>query len=155
MDKKEIVTKENVMKIKNVRSNLITKTLSIVLAVILGHTILFAQSVSAHPNVDKEAQLAEKVRVGINKLGAGEDAHIEIKLKDKTKLAGYVSEVKGASFVVKDPQTGASTSVAYSDVKQAHGKHLSTGAKIAIGVGIGAGIVAIVVTIVLISAFSA
>ena len=70
-------------------------------------------------------------------------------------MTGYVSEIKEASFVVKDSKTGNNTSVAYSDVKQVHGKHLSTGAKIAIGVGIGAGILAVVVIVLLASAFAA
>ena len=156
MGKKEIITEENVMK-KGllVRSDLITKTLSMVLAVLLGHTFLFARPVSAHTSIDKQAQFTEKVRVGINTFGIGEDARIEVKLKDKSKVAGYVSEIKEASFVVKNPQTGVNTSVDYSDVKQVRGKHLSTGAKIAIGVGIGAGILAVVVIIVLASAFAA
>jgi hypothetical protein len=138
-----------------VRSDLITKTLSIVLTVLLGHAFLFAKPVSAHSSVEKQAQFAEKVRVGINNLGTGEDARIEVKLKDKSKVTGYVEEIKESSFVVKDSKTGANTSVAYSDVKQVQGKHLSTGAKIAIGVGIGAGIVSVVVVILLVSAFAA
>ena len=64
MGKKENITEENVMKkVSLVSSNLITKTLSIVLAVLLGHTFLFAQPVSAHTTVDKQTQFAEKVRV--------------------------------------------------------------------------------------------
>jgi hypothetical protein len=32
------------------------------------------------------------VKEGIHKLGTGLDARIEVKLRDKTKLKGYVSE---------------------------------------------------------------
>jgi hypothetical protein len=51
---------------------------------------------------EKEARLAAKVKEGIRKLGTGPDARVEIKLRDKTKLKGYVSEAAEDSFVIVD-----------------------------------------------------
>jgi len=90
---------------------------------------------------EKEARFAEKVKSEIAKLGAGPGARVEIKLRDKTKLKGHISEVGDESFAVVDSKTGSTTTVTYSQVKQVKGNNLSTGAAIAIGIGIGIGIV--------------
>jgi len=85
---------------------------------------------------EKETRLAGKVKEGISKLGTGPAAHIEVKLRDKTKLKGYVSEAGEDSFVIADEKTGAVSSVPYSQVQQVKGNNLSKAAKIAIGVGV-------------------
>ena len=101
---------------------------------------------------EKEARFAERVKAGIAELGTGPDALVEVKLRDKTKLKGYVSEVSGEQFVVADAKTGAATPVAYAQVKQVRGHNLSTGARIAIGVAVvvgllvAAAVLAVVVT---------
>jgi hypothetical protein len=81
---------------------------------------------------EKEAKLAANVKSGINKLGAGPAARVEIKLRDKTKIKGYVQEIADDIFVVVDDRTGATTTIAYPQVKQVKGNNLSTGAKFAI-----------------------
>jgi hypothetical protein len=85
---------------------------------------------------EKENRFAEKVKEGISKLGTGVEARIEVKLQDKTKLKGYVSEAGENSFVIVDEKTGATSTVTYGQVKQVKGNNLSTAAEIAIGVGI-------------------
>jgi len=47
-------------------------------------------------------------------------------------------------FTVIDSKTGMATTVAYPQVKSVKGNNLSTGAKIAIGVGIGAALLFII-----------
>lgn len=84
---------------------------------------------------EKEAQFVKRVREGIAKLGVGEEARIEVKLRDATKLNGYVGEANVESFTVVDAKTGTATRVAYAQVKGVKGNNLSEGAKIAIGVG--------------------
>jgi len=98
---------------------------------------------------DKETRFAEKVKEGIGKLGTGADARIEVKLRDKTKLKGYVSEAGEDSFVIVDEKTNATSRVAYSQVKQVKGKNLSTAAEIALGVGVI--LLPIVIVVLLIS----
>jgi hypothetical protein len=85
---------------------------------------------------EKEARFVEKVKESINRLGTGETARVEVKLHDKTKLKGYISQAGDESFVVVDAKTGAATKVAYPQVKQVKGNNLSKGAQIAIAVGI-------------------
>ena len=85
---------------------------------------------------EKEIRFAEKVKAGISKLGTGAEARIEVKLRDKTKLKGYVSEAGADSFVVVDEKTGATSTVNYAQVKQVKGHNLSTAAEIALGVGV-------------------
>lgn len=90
----------------------------------------------ARSKEEQETRLAEKVKEGISKIGTGAAAHVEVKLRDKTKLKGYVSEAREDSFVIVDEKTNATSTVAYSQVQQVKGNNLSTAAKIAIGVGV-------------------
>jgi hypothetical protein len=123
------------------------KILSVALAALL------IQLVCAYPafaggDAKKELEKAEKVRAGIARLGTGPDARVKIKLRDKTKLEGYVSDAGSDQFTVTDIKTGVATSVEYGQVKQVKGNNLSTGAKIAIGVGIGIGAVLLIIYLI-------
>ena len=93
---------------------------------------------------EKQARFAEKVKASVLKFGTGETARVKIKLRDKTKLAGYIGAADGEGFTVIDSKTGMATTVAYPQVKSVQGHNLSTGAKIAIGVGIAAAIIFII-----------
>jgi hypothetical protein len=93
---------------------------------------------------EKQARFAEKVKASVLKLGTGEAARVKIKLRDKTKLAGYISAADDEGFTVIDSKTGMATTMAYPQVKSVQGHNLSTGAKIAIGVGIAAAIIFII-----------
>lgn len=110
-------------------------------ALLVGLLIQLAciQPASAATRAEKEARFTEKVKAGIAKLGTGPQAVVEVKLRDKTKLNGYISEATDDYFVVMD-MTGNSTQVAYPQVKGVKGNNLSTGAKIAIGVALIGGI---------------
>jgi hypothetical protein len=90
----------------------------------------------AAANPESEAKLAAKVKSAIAKLGTGPEARVEVRLRDKTKLKGYVQAANENSFSVVDEKTGNTTDVPYPQVKSVKGNNLSTGAKIAIGVGI-------------------
>ncbi len=85
------------------------------------------------------------MKAGIVQLGVGEETYVRVKLRDKTKLAGYISEARAESFVVTDLGTSEATTVAYADVKKVKGHNLSTGAKVAIGAGIVVGVVMLIV----------
>ena len=90
----------------------------------------------AKTDASKEARFEEQVKESIRKLGTGEAARVEVKLKDKTKLKGYVAEATEAGFSVVDAKTGAATHVAYPQVQKVKGHNLSTGAKVAIALGV-------------------
>jgi hypothetical protein len=93
---------------------------------------------------EKQARFTEKVKANVLKLGTGEAARVKVKLQDKTKLEGYISAANGEGFIVTNPKTGVATQVAYPQVKSVKGNNLSTGAKIAIGVGIAAAVIFII-----------
>ena len=83
---------------------------------------------------EKEAKFAEKVKTEIAKLGVGKDSKIKVKLKDGTKLKGYVSEITNNGFSVTNEKNGAINTVSYSNAKQVKGNNLSSGTVILIGV---------------------
>ena len=97
---------------------------------------------------EKENRLAAKVKEGISKLGTGPEARVEVKLRDKRKLKGYVSEAGDDSFVIVDEKTNEPSRVTYPQVKQVKGNNLSTAAEIAIGVGVILLPIAIVVLLI-------
>lgn len=103
--------------------------------------------VLAKSDPEKETPKVQKVRAGIFSLGTGPDARIKVKLKDKTKLEGYIKEAGNENFVITDAKTGTNTAVAYPQVKTAQGQNLTKGAKIAIGVGIAAAVVIVILFI--------
>ncbi len=115
------------------------KILSLAL-VILVINLAFGVTAFAGTKADKEAKFAAKVRNELAKLGTGTDARVEVKLRDKTKLKGYISQINENSFVVVADNTNTPTEVLYPQTKQVKGNNLSTGAKIAIGIGIGVAI---------------
>ncbi|HEY0004734.1 MAG TPA: hypothetical protein VGB17_07960 [Pyrinomonadaceae bacterium] len=111
------------------------------MALLLGAVGL--RPVYADSKAEKEARFAEKVKEGIGKLGTGAAARVEVKLRDQRKLKGYIGEAGEDSFSVVDDKTGAATRVAYPQVQKVKGNNLSTGAKIAIGLGVAVTILVI------------
>jgi len=111
-------------------------------------TMATAPSVLAKSKAEKEAERAEKVKAGVARLGVGKEARIAVKLRDKTRVSGYISHADEDSFVVTDIKTGATTEVAYTDVTQAKGQNLSTGATIAIAVGLAVFVTMLVIYLV-------
>ena len=106
--------------------------------VLVGFLLSVAGVTLAHAGSkeEKATRFAEKVKEGISKLGTGADARVEVKLRDKTKLKGYVSEADADSFVVVDEKTNTISRVTYAQVKQVKGNNHSTAVEIAIGVAL-------------------
>ncbi|HET6854971.1 MAG TPA: hypothetical protein VFH46_21900 [Pyrinomonadaceae bacterium] len=98
----------------------------------------------AESKEEKQARFAEKVKANVLKLGTGESTRVKVKLRDQAKLEGYISDAGAETFVVTNRKTGVATAVAYAQVKSVQGNNLSTGAKIAIGVGIAAAVIFII-----------
>ena len=98
----------------------------------------------AESKEEKQARFAEKVKANVLKLGTGESTRVKVKLRDQAKLEGYISDADAETFVVTNRKTGVATAVAYAQVKSVQGNNLSTGAKIAIGVGIAAAVIFII-----------
>jgi hypothetical protein len=121
------------------------KYMSLVLVGMLLNLTFYSTAIA---NTEKDAKFAEKVKTNIVKLGIGQNARIKVKLKDGTKLKGYVSQINENSFVVTNETNGMTTEVPYPQAKQVKGNNMSTGVKIAIGIGILIGIVVVLALIV-------
>ena len=100
--------------------------------------VLLVQLACAYPlmaaDSKKDSDKTEKVRAAIFKLGTGPEARVKIKMKDNTKLEGYISEAGPDHFILVDKKTGAAVMLEYSNVRQIVGSNASRGMKIAIGV---------------------
>jgi len=112
----------------------------LVSASILATSLAF-QSAQAQAGRDPDA--AAKARVKVEKLDAGSNAGVEVKLQDGTKLKGYVSAREQDSFTVTDRKTGASSVVRYAEVSEVKksGGGLSTKSWIIIGSAIAGTVV--------------
>jgi len=67
----------------------------------------------------KNPQTTEQARAKVRQIGTGQKARVEVRLRDRTKLKGYVSGADSEdSFTVTDSKTGAARSVAYADVER-------------------------------------
>ena len=119
------------------------KLVSLLLVVLLINT---AQPATVHA-ASKEAKgdrFAERVREDVRRLGTGAAALVEVRLKDKTRVKGYIREAGANGFSIVD-ERGASHTVFYPQVRKVKGNNLSTGARIAIGVAVVGAILTIVV----------
>ena len=105
---------------------MLKKTLSMLLVVLVINLAALPSVFANGSNPEKEAKFAAKVKAEILKLGAGTESKVKIKLKDGTKLKGYLSEISETGFVVTD-ETGKSNTVPYPSVKQASGGNTKTG----------------------------
>ncbi|HEX8091137.1 MAG TPA: hypothetical protein VF762_19940 [Blastocatellia bacterium] len=117
------------------------RTMAVLIAALVAFMTIGPVPAGASSKAEKDARHAERVRAGVLKLGLGPDARATVRLRDKTKVTGYVSKVEDASFVITDIKTAGATTIAYPDVVQVKGNNLSTRTKIAIGVGIAVGVI--------------
>lgn len=125
---------------------MLKKITTIAITLLLALTLTGQRQTLASSKAERQARATEKVKAGILKLGVGQQARVTVKMNDKTKVAGYVSEIQNDHFVVTDLNSSATTTIAYAGVAQVKGNNLSTGAKVAIWVG-----VAVAVAIILYS----
>jgi hypothetical protein len=86
---------------------------------------------------------AEKIKEGVEKLGSGKDSVVKVKLRDKTKIKGYISNIGENSFTIIDKNEKA-TVVNYTNVKQIKGNNLHAGVWIAIGFGVAMAVIGII-----------
>lgn len=114
---------------------MLKKYLTLVLTILIIN-FSFSTLAFADTKEEKESKLVEKIKIGVSKLGTGKDALVEVKLKDGTKVKGYIREITNDHFVVMDAKTGTEMPIPYPNAKQVKGNNLSTGVKIAIGAAI-------------------
>jgi hypothetical protein len=91
---------------------LIKKHLALTLSLIITALSLALPS----PSIAQSNPEIEKVRARVQVLSASKDTQVEVKFVDKTKVKGYITAVEPVTFTLKDRKTGASQSIAYSEV---------------------------------------
>lgn len=120
--------------------------LSFLIAVVLAcgtisQPVLASQGKSQVPTV-------EAVKSKIARQGIGAKAKATIKLKNGTKVKGYVAQAGEEDFVMRDRKTDAPTTIRYEDVlKVEENRGHSTARNIAIGVAVGVGAVLAIIGI--------
>ncbi len=128
---------------------MLKKYLSLTLVIIL-FQLFNTGPISAMPAARKELT-PEQVRKSIEKLGTGEKARAIVKLRDGTVHKGFVYDAGDNSFTLLEEKTAQKITVAYADVIGLKGKNMSTGAKVALGVGLAAAGLAIVGSILVLA----
>ncbi|HYG97559.1 MAG TPA: hypothetical protein VD837_00400 [Terriglobales bacterium] len=86
-------------------------------------------------SLERSRAKAERLRRELINMGTGPHAQIELILRDKTQVKGYLAEVTDTYFIMVDPQTQDEVQIAYPQVAKARGHNLSSGVKFAIGAG--------------------
>ena len=123
----------------------------VIFSVLITLSLLTPVQIRSQSGQDKLVTNAGKFKEKIRKLGTGPDARVKVKLHDKTVYQGYVSEIRDDRFVVTDA-SGKTHTVQYIEVNSLGGRNLSSGTKVAIGIGIGAGIVLAVLGLIVANA---
>jgi len=114
---------------------------------------LLAQASSAMPSTPggpttQDATSTEQVKGKVARAGLGEKARVTVRLKDSTKIKGYISQAREDDFIVRDRKTDEPAIIRYGDVaKIENNRGHSTAKAVAIGVGAGVGAVFLVLGI--------
>ena len=87
-------------------------------AILLSGALLLAASGirPVQAQAENNVQPAEQTRAKVQKIGVGKDARAEVRLRDNSRLKGYISAAGEDSFTITDRKTGAARTVAYADV---------------------------------------
>ena len=94
---------------------MIKRTLAIALACSL---LVSAAPLASAQTTKEDAKRAARAREALAPYGTGKDARVAVRLRDKSELKGYISEKDDRSFVVTNPETGASARVLYTEVEK-------------------------------------
>ena len=84
---------------------------------------------------DSETRATQKIKIRVAEIGTGGKV-IEVKFKDKTKIKGYITEIKEDGFVLVSKKNGASTDISYDKVKNIQ-PILATSRKVGLAVAAG------------------
>jgi uncharacterized protein (DUF58 family) len=115
--------------------------LKIMVTLVLIYALVFtAAPVLAATRAEAQAQSTEQVKAKVAQLGTGQKARATVRLKNGTKLKGYIEQSGEQEFVLRDKETGSSVRVLYTDVEKVEErKGHSTAKWVGIGAAIGAG----------------
>jgi hypothetical protein len=114
------------------------KLFTLALASLVLNLFIVAPAVNGKTQEDETKHL-NKVRGQIARIGTGPKASVEIRLRDETKLKGFIGESDETHFVVVDTKTGARTRLEYPQVQKVYSYRLVNGFKTALVAGIAIG----------------
>ena len=100
--------------------------------------------VSAQSPAERETQQAGKVKTRVTKLGTGKQARVEVKLKDNTKLKGYIGEIAEEHFTLIDSKHGTITPVPYIQVQEIKNTNHSAAYALGLGAAVVGGLLLVV-----------
>ena len=115
-------------------------------------THLGARPIPVHAQDHRQEKSIERVKAKVAKLGTGEQARVEVTLKDGKRPKGYIYQAGQDEFVITENKTQTNITVAYGEVAEVlrnKGHAKST----AIVLGVTAGVGVIVVLLLLRSAY--
>ncbi len=93
------------------------------LVVLLVNLALAPSAFAKSAENNKELKFIEKLKTNIQSQGVGVNSKTQLKLKDGTKLKGYISEINDGGIVVVNEKNDQNISVPYPQVKQAKGNN--------------------------------
>ena len=105
--------------------------------VLIGSLFLFFPGHLLARSRKDDALSVEKIKTKITRLGVGEKARAQIKLRNGQKIKGFVSNAGDDNFNFTDRKSGQTTTIAYADVVDVQKPGMSKRTKIFIGVAIG------------------
>ena len=108
-------------------------------AIVLGLSLLSLGLLPVGAQTAQESLAASKTRSHVYKLGVGPKSRVEVRLRDNTRIKGYIADADQNSFTVKDEKTGAMQTLSYGDVGEVKkpGGGLSTKSWRMIGAAVG------------------
>ena len=96
------------------------------LILIISAIHIFVQfSAFAQTQNDKDLRLVLNVKNTIARVGTEPNRKLKVRLRDGTKLKGYITEIKDDHFALLDTKSGKVVSVEYSQVSEARRDGLS------------------------------
>ena len=99
---------------------------------------------SAQSPREKEPQQADIIKARVTRLGMGRQARVEVKLKDNTKLKGYIGQIAEDKFALIDPKHGTVTPIPYDQVQQIKNTNYKGWYALGFGAAIIGGVMALV-----------
>lgn len=105
--------------------------------VIVGSLFLFFPGHMLARSQKDDALAVDKIKTKITRLGIGEKARAQIKLRNGQRIKGYVSNVGEKDFALTDGKSGQTTTISYADVVEVKKPGMSKRTKILLGVGLG------------------
>jgi hypothetical protein len=118
------------------------KTICLCLVAVLTlHTYGIATPVESRsdsePTTASNTQPAEKIKAEVERRGTGDKSRVKVRLRDKTEVKGYISQIDASSFQVTEEKTGKVMTLAYVDVEKVGGRGMSRNTKTVIFIGVG------------------